>query len=63
MIGLVTNILGAHHINIMNYTNKSNGTLGYNIIDCAGPVPGSVEEEICQQEGVLRTRSITFHEE
>ena len=63
MIGLVTNILGAHHINIMNYTNKSNGTLGYNIIDCAGPVPASVEEEICQQDGVLRTRSIAFHEE
>ncbi|WP_028584698.1 3-phosphoglycerate dehydrogenase family protein [Desulfogranum mediterraneum] len=60
MIALVSNILGKYDINIMNYTNKSNGSLGYNIIDCAGPVPAEVEKEICQQEGVLRTRVIAF---
>ena len=38
MIGLVTNILGKHNINIMSYTNESNGIIGYNIIDCEGPV-------------------------
>lgn len=62
MIGLVTNILGSHHINIMNYTNKSNGTVGYNIIDCAGPVPKEVEKQICDQEGVFRTRVLPFHQ-
>ena len=58
MIGLISNILGAEKINIMNYTNKSNGTLGYNIIDCAGPVPESVQAKITKQEGVLRVRVI-----
>ncbi|PID71551.1 MAG: 3-phosphoglycerate dehydrogenase [Desulfobulbus propionicus] len=60
MIGLVSNIVGSNDINIMNYTNKSNGTVGYNIIDCAGPVSKQVEEQICQLDGVLRTRVITF---
>ncbi|WP_028318132.1 3-phosphoglycerate dehydrogenase family protein [Desulfobulbus elongatus] len=58
MIGLISNILGAEHINIMNYTNKSNGTVGYNIIDCSGPVPAEVQQQIAQQEGVLRVRVI-----
>jgi len=58
MIGLISNILGAANINIMNYTNKSNGTVGYNIIDCAGPVPDDVQEKIARQEGVLRVRVI-----
>ena len=58
MIGLISNILGAEKINIMNYTNKSNGTLGYNIIDCAGPVADSVQAKIKEQDGVLRVRVI-----
>ena len=58
MIGLISNMLGSEKINIMNYTNKSNGTLGYNIIDCAGPVTEKVQALIKQQEGVLRVRVI-----
>ncbi len=58
MIGLVTNILGKYDINIMGYTNKSNGIIGYNIIDCEGPVPDEVLEEMEAQDGVLRTRVI-----
>ena len=58
MIGMISNLLGNEQINIMNYTNKSNGTLGYNIIDCAGPVTAEVQEKIRQQEGVLRVRVI-----
>jgi D-3-phosphoglycerate dehydrogenase len=42
----------------MNYTNKSNGTVGYNIIDCAGPVSDDIREKIAQQDGVLRVRVI-----
>jgi D-3-phosphoglycerate dehydrogenase len=60
MIGLVTNILGKHGINIMSYTNESNGTIGYNIIDCEGPVPPEVQQEIEANDGVIRTRVITF---
>lgn len=58
MIGMISNILGADHINIMNYTNKSNGTVGYNIIDCAGPVSPEVQTKIAGQEGVIRVRVI-----
>lgn len=58
MIAMISNILGDKHINIKNYTNKSNGTVGYNIIDCAGPVPVDVQEKIAEQEGVLRVRMI-----
>jgi D-3-phosphoglycerate dehydrogenase len=58
MIGMISNILGGEKINIMNYTNKSNGTVGYNIIDCAGPVPEEVQAKIGQQDGVLRVRVI-----
>jgi D-3-phosphoglycerate dehydrogenase len=60
MIGLVTNILGQHNINIMSYTNESNGQVGYNIIDCEDPVSPEVQEEIEANEGVVRTRVITF---
>jgi len=60
MIGLVTNILGKHDINIMSYTNESNGVIGYNIIDCEGPVSPEVQQEIEENDGVLRTRVITF---
>lgn len=58
MIARISDILGNEHINIINYTNKSNGTVGYNIIDCAGPVPEAVQDKIHQQNGVLRVRVI-----
>lgn len=58
MIGAVSNILGKHDINIMSYDNKSNGVIGYNIIDCAGPVPAAVKKEIEEHEGVINTRII-----
>lgn len=58
MIGIVSNILGRHKINIMSYDNKSNGTIGYNIIDCATPVPQQVLTEINENDGVIRTRII-----
>ncbi|MCI5148689.1 MAG: 3-phosphoglycerate dehydrogenase [Candidatus Electrothrix sp. MAN1_4] len=58
MIGLMSNILGKHGINIMSYTNKSNGTLGYNIIDTATAVSPAVCKEIEAVDGVIRTRVI-----
>lgn len=58
MIGLMSNILGRHGINIMSYTNKSNGTMGYNIIDTATAVSPEVCKEIEAVEGVVRTRVI-----
>lgn len=58
MIAAATNTLGSHRINIMSYDNKSNGTIGYNIIDCAGPVPYEVRKEIEAKDGVICTRII-----
>ncbi len=58
MIGLMSNILGKHGINIMSYTNKSNGTLGYNIIDTESAVSAEVCKEIEAVDGVIRTRVI-----
>lgn len=58
MIGLMSNILGSHGINIMSYTNKSNGTMGYNIIDTESAVSPDVCREIEAVEGVIRTRVI-----
>jgi D-3-phosphoglycerate dehydrogenase len=60
VIGKVTKILGDNDINIMSYTNKSNGTIGYNIIDTAGSVSGKVQKEIEATDGVIRTRVIAF---
>ena len=58
MIGLMSNILGRHGINITSYTNKSNGTLGYNIIDTETAVPPGVRKEVEAVDGVIRTRVI-----
>lgn len=60
MIGAVSNILGKHDINIMSYDNKSNGTIGYNIIDCACIIPAKAQQEINAKEGVIRTRLIRY---
>jgi len=61
MIGLASNILGRHGINIMSYTNKSNGTLGYNIIDTETPVSREVQREIEAVTGVIRVRVIPLN--
>jgi D-3-phosphoglycerate dehydrogenase len=61
MIGLASNILGKHGLNIASYTNKSNGAVGYNIIDIEGPVSSEVRREIEAVEGVIRTRIIPLN--
>ncbi|MCI5131057.1 MAG: 3-phosphoglycerate dehydrogenase [Candidatus Electrothrix sp. EH2] len=60
MIGLMSNILGSYGINIMSYSNKSNGTMGYNIIDTESAVPPEVRREIEAVDGVIRTRVISL---
>jgi D-3-phosphoglycerate dehydrogenase len=63
MIGLASNILGKHGLNIASYTNKSNGAVGYNIIDTEGPVSPEVRREIEAVEGVVRVRIIPLKNE
>jgi len=61
MIGLASNILGKHGINIASYTNKSNGTIGYNIIDTETPISPEVCREIEAVDGVIRLRVIPLN--
>ncbi len=63
MIGLASNILGKHGLNIASYTNKSNGAIGYNIIDTEGTVSSEVRREIEAVEGVVRVRIIPLKNE
>jgi D-3-phosphoglycerate dehydrogenase len=60
MIGLVSQCLGVHNINIMSYLNESNGTIGYNIIDISEPVPSAIVADIAAMEGVIRVRTIAI---
>ncbi len=58
MIGFVSHAIGGHGINIASYLNESNGTLGYNIIDCEAPIPEELIRQIEAHAGVIRTRCI-----
>jgi len=60
MIALVSKIFGNYNINIASYLNQSNGTVGYNIIDVESEIPGSVVDQIKENEDVIRTRIISF---
>ncbi len=58
MIGLVSQCLGQHGINIMSYLNESNGIIGYNIIDLSEPVAVDILNDIRSVDGVIRLRLI-----
>lgn len=60
MIGFASQKIGAHGINISSYLNESNGSVGYNIIDLASPIPDSVVQEIAAHKDVIRMRTIVF---
>lgn len=58
MIGLVSQCLGEHNLNIMSYLNESNGAIGYNIIDLSDSVSDDILHDIRAMEGVIRVRTI-----
>jgi D-3-phosphoglycerate dehydrogenase len=60
MIGFASQMIGTHGINISSYLNGSNGSVGYNIIDLASPIPDSVVQEIAAHKDVIRMRTIVF---
>jgi len=60
MIAFISNVFGGHQINIASYLNRSNGTVGYNIIDVEGEIPPQLIHEVEQNEDVIRTRVIHF---
>jgi len=60
MIAFVSNIFGDNEVNIQSYLNRSNGIVGYNIIDVETLIPDAVIESIEENEDVIRTRVICF---
>lgn len=60
MIAFISTVFGTHNINIVNYLNRSNGTIGYNIIDVEQAIPDTVVNEVQQNTDVVRTRVILF---
>ena len=61
MIGFASQTIGASNINIGSYLNESNGNIGYNIIDLESEIPPEVLARIEENPGVIRTRTIRFH--
>ncbi len=62
MISFVTGVLGKHHVNIANYLNRSNGKIGYNIIDLETEIPSGVIADIEAHGDVIRTRCIELNQ-
>lgn len=60
MIADVTNIFSGYGINIASFLNRSNGTIGYNIIDVEQEIPADLIEKVSLLNDVVRTRVIGF---
>jgi D-3-phosphoglycerate dehydrogenase len=60
VIAGITQILGAAGVNIASYVNKSNGKVGYNIVDVAGDVPAELVSKIAGSPDVIRVRTISL---
>lgn len=60
MIAFISNVFGNHNLNIAGYLNRSNGEVGYNIIDVESEISAGIVEEIELNEDVIRIRLIRF---
>jgi len=60
MIAAISGVFGNAIINIHDFRNASNGTLGYNLIDTAANVADELVEKIRQIPNVMRVRAIRF---
>jgi len=61
MIAFISNVFGRNHLNIASYLNRSNGTIGYNIIDVESEITSVIVDEVKKNQDVIRTRIIRFH--
>ena len=57
-IAAITKVLGDAGVNIASFVNKSNGKVGYNIIDVEGDVPQAAVDAVKAADDVIRTRVI-----
>lgn len=60
MIAFISHVFGEHHLNIASYLNRSNGSVGYNIIDVEEEISAKIVCEIKKNQDVIRTRIIRF---
>lgn len=60
MIAAITKVLGDAGVNIASLVNKSNGKVGYNIIDIEGDIPAAAVDAVKASSDVIRTRVIKF---
>ncbi len=60
MIAQITQVIGKAGLNIVSFTNTSNGKIGYNIIDLESDLPESMVESIKGIGNVVRVRVLRF---
>jgi D-3-phosphoglycerate dehydrogenase len=58
MIATITKVLGEAGVNIASLVNKSNGKVGYNIVDVQGDIPDALVKAIEGTADVVRVRVI-----
>ncbi len=58
MIAAITKVLGEAGVNIASLVNKSNGKVGYNIVDVQGDIPETLVKGIEASADVIRVRVI-----
>jgi D-3-phosphoglycerate dehydrogenase len=60
MIAQITQVIGKAGLNIVSYTNASNGKVGYNIIDLDKDLPDNLVDSIKGVANVIRVRVLRF---
>lgn len=60
MIAEITKVFGAEGINIASFSNKSNGKIGYNLIDIESTIDDSIKAKLAQLPKVIKVRVIHF---
>lgn len=60
MIAEITKVIGGAGINISSFSNKSNGKIGYNLIDSDAEIADSVLELLSKLPKVIKVRIIRF---
>ena len=60
MIAEITKVFGAEGINIASFSNKSNGKIGYNLIDIESTIDDSIKAKLSQLPKVIKVRVIHF---
>ena len=60
MISEITKVFGAEGINIASFSNKSNGKIGYNLVDIESKVDDSIVDKLSKLPKVIKVRVIHF---